>query len=74
MYQNWGQYAKAVEYYEKSLQIKRKIGNVKGESITLNSLGIVYYCWGQYAKAVEYFKSPWGYAGSSGTWRAKGNP
>ena len=56
MYRDWGQYAKAVEYYEKSLQIARKIGNVKGEGNTLNNLGIVYKDWGQYAKAVEYYE------------------
>jgi len=27
----WGQYSKALEYYEKSLGISRKIGNLAGE-------------------------------------------
>ena len=54
MYRDWGQYAKAVEYHEKSLQIERKIGDVEGEGRTLGNLGNVYRDWGQYAKAVEY--------------------
>ena len=45
-----------MEYYEKSLAIARKIGDVKGEGITLNNLGIVYQDWGQYAKAMEYLR------------------
>ena len=56
VYQDWGQYAKAVEYYEKSLQIFKKIGNVKGEGQSLGNLGNVYRGWGQYPKAVEYYE------------------
>ena len=56
VYKGWGQYAKAVEYYEKSLEIARKIGDVNGEGMTLMGLGNVYEGWGQYAKALECYE------------------
>ncbi len=56
IYQQWGQYSKAVEFDEKALAITRKIGDVQGEGQTLGNLGTVYYDWGQYAKAVEFFE------------------
>ncbi len=56
VYENWGQYAKAVEYHEKSLEIARKIGDVRSEGLTLGNLGLVFEAWGQYAKAEEYFE------------------
>ena len=56
MYSDWGQYDKALEYYEKSLELSRKLGDVKGEGNTLNNLGNVYKDWGQYTKAVEYYE------------------
>ena len=56
VYYWWGQYAKAVEYYQKDLTICRRIGEVLGEGIALNNLGAVYKEWGQYAKAEEYYE------------------
>jgi tetratricopeptide (TPR) repeat protein len=56
IYDDWGQYDKAVGYYEKSLAIKRELKDRKGEGATLTNLGIVYKEWGQYDKAVEYYE------------------
>ena len=56
VYRSWGQYAKAVEYYEKSLEIKRKIGDVKGEGLTLSNLGEVYRHRGEHDKALASFQ------------------
>jgi tetratricopeptide (TPR) repeat protein len=56
VYYSWGQYAKALEYFEKSLAIFRKIGDVEGEALTLKNIGDVYYSWGQYAKARENYE------------------
>ena len=39
VYNSWGQYPKALEYYEKSLAIRQKLGDVKGEGVTLNYIG-----------------------------------
>jgi tetratricopeptide (TPR) repeat protein/CHAT domain-containing protein len=56
VYNGLGQTSKAVEYYEKSLEICRKVGDVRGEGQTLNNLGVLYDGWGQYQKAVEYYE------------------
>jgi CHAT domain-containing protein len=50
------QYSKAVEYYETSLQIKRKIADVKGEGLTLGNLGQVYRHLGEHDKALSSFQ------------------
>jgi len=56
VYKDWGQYAKAVEYYEKSLGIARKVGDVKGEGSTLMGLGEVYRHLGEHDKALASFQ------------------
>jgi hypothetical protein len=45
-----------VEYYERSLEIERKVGDVRGEERTLNDLGKVYEKWGQPSKARQYYE------------------
>ena len=55
MYKDLGQYTKSLEYLEQSLQIQKKIGDVKGEGYTLNNIGEVYGSLGQYTKALEYY-------------------
>ncbi len=56
IYWNLAQFPKAVEYYDKSLVIRRKIGDVAGEGQTLNNLGIIYWNWGRYQEAVQYYE------------------
>ena len=56
VYDSWGQYPKALEYYERSLAITRKLRDVKVEGVTLNNIGLVYKSWGQYPKALEYYE------------------
>ena len=56
LYEALGQYAKAVEYYKKSLAITRKLGDLKGEGLALGNLGGVYGYWGQYQKAVDHYE------------------
>ena len=53
----WGQPSKALEYYEKSLEIARKLGDMKIEAGTLNSIGLVHKGWGHYPKAAEYYET-----------------
>lgn len=55
-YSDWGQYAKAVEYYEKGLEISTKLGGLglKQEGIVLNHLGNTYRHLGQFQKAEEH--------------------
>ncbi len=50
-----GEYEKAIEYYEKSLEISEKLGNVHAIALTYNNLGSVYDDKGDYEKAIEYY-------------------
>ena len=50
-----GQYSKALDYFEQSLAISKKIGDLSGEGLTLNNLGAVYDRLGQYTKALDYY-------------------
>ena len=38
VYKSLGQYPKALEYFEKSLAIRQKLGDVQGEGVTLNNI------------------------------------
>jgi tetratricopeptide (TPR) repeat protein len=51
-----GQYRKALEFYQQALAIRREVSDKKGEGVTLNNMGIVYFYWGQYAKALEFYQ------------------
>ena len=44
VYRAKGEYDKAIEYHQQSLQIAREIGNRSGEDIVLGNLGKVYNC------------------------------
>ena len=59
MYDGWGQYAKAAEYYEKSLEIARKIGDVKREGKTLNNLGVLYRTGANIPRQWSFKRSLW---------------
>lgn len=48
-------FKRAIEYYEKSLEIKKAIGDEAGESKCYANLGIVYRNLGEFKKAIEYF-------------------
>ena len=50
-YQSLGEYGKAIEYQQQSLEIKREIGDRNGEAISLLNLGLAY------AKIDEHWKS-----------------
>ncbi|MDJ0537813.1 MAG: tetratricopeptide repeat protein, partial [Microcystis sp. M53603_WE2] len=45
---------KAIEFYQQSLAITRKIGDRGGEAKSYNNLGNVYYSLGEYQKASEF--------------------
>jgi len=49
-------YKKAIEYYEKALEIAREIGNKLGEGTALGNLGLVYGGLGKIKKAMEYYE------------------
>jgi len=55
-YRNLGQVEKAIEYYEKALEIAREIGDRQGEGADLGNLGNAYSDLGQVEKAIEYYE------------------
>ena len=58
VYYNQGEYAKALEYYRKSLAICEKILGPEhtNKARTLNNIGVVYNEIGEYAKALIYYR------------------
>ncbi|HIA37088.1 MAG TPA: tetratricopeptide repeat protein, partial [Flavobacteriales bacterium] len=50
-----GDYAKAIDYYTRSLKIKEEIGDKKGISASLNNIGNIYKNQGDYANALDYY-------------------
>lgn len=55
VYESKGEYVSAMEYYQRSLENFRKVGNLVGESNILNNLGVIYNNQGNDAKALENF-------------------
>ena len=49
-----GDYAKAVEYYTRSLKIKEELGDKSGITGSLNNIGLIYNHQGDYTKAIDY--------------------
>ncbi|MFN3916578.1 MAG: tetratricopeptide repeat protein [Flavobacteriales bacterium] len=50
-----GDYAKAIDYYTRSLKIDEEIGDKKRISPSLNNIGNVYSDQGDYTKAIDYY-------------------
>jgi CHAT domain-containing protein/tetratricopeptide (TPR) repeat protein len=53
-YNSLGNYAKAIEYWQQSLEIAGEIKNRHSEGVGLGNLGLAYRSLGNYAKAIEY--------------------
>ena len=51
-----GHSARAIEYLEQALAIRREVGDRKGEAVDLGNLGIRYSEIGQNARAVEFLE------------------
>jgi CHAT domain-containing protein/tetratricopeptide (TPR) repeat protein len=54
IYINFGQYLKALDFFQQALKISRSINDLRGEGQDLNNIGLVYNTLGQYKKALEY--------------------
>lgn len=58
VYQNDGQYQKAIQAHSKALSIQEKIGDQKGMGISFSGIGLIYDLIGEDSLALEYqFKS-----------------
>ena len=53
---DWGNPKKAIAFYEESLELKEKIGNVPGKAATLHQLAVIYANQGEVAKAVAFYE------------------
>ena len=53
-----GNYTRAIDFYQQSLDISREIGNRQGEASSLGGLGIVYYFLRKYEQAI-HFSQQW---------------
>ena len=48
-------YAKAIEYFTKSLKIQEEIGDKKGVASSYNNIGIIYKNQGDYANSIDFY-------------------
>jgi len=55
-YYSLGQYERAIAFYQQSLDIKKEIGDIRGESSSLGNLGNAYYFLGQYQRAIAFYQ------------------
>ncbi|WP_233455533.1 MULTISPECIES: tetratricopeptide repeat protein [Nostocales] len=53
-YHYLGQYERAITFYQQSLDIAKEIGDIQGESRSLNNLGNAYYSLGQSERAIAF--------------------
>jgi tetratricopeptide (TPR) repeat protein len=56
IYQYKGDYDAALTQYQKSLEIKEKIGDIKGVAISLHQIGIIYQDKGDYDTALKQYQ------------------
>jgi len=54
VYYYHGDYNKAIDYYNQSLAISEKLGELKGIYYSANNIGLIYTNQGDYEKALEY--------------------
>ncbi len=53
-YDSLGQYQRAIDFYQQSLEISREIGDRGGEAASLSHLGTAYKSLGQYQRAIDF--------------------
>ncbi|MDA0267813.1 MAG: tetratricopeptide repeat protein, partial [Cyanobacteria bacterium] len=53
-YQSLGEYQRAIDFQQQSLEISREIGDRKGEANSLNNLAIAYHYLGKYQRAIDF--------------------
>ena len=55
-YNSLGQYERAIAFFQQSLDIKKDIGDIQGESNSLIGLGNAYNSLGQYERAIAFYQ------------------
>ncbi|MDW5552019.1 tetratricopeptide repeat protein [Methanosarcina sp.] len=56
IYNDLGEYRKAIEYYEQALKISREIGDRRAEGTWIGNMGNAYSDMGEPRKAIEYYE------------------
>jgi len=64
IYKNWGEYEKALEYYQENLNLQEEIDNTFGRAIALNNIANIHFYMGMdmdralqnYQRSLELFK------------------
>ena len=51
-----GQYAKALSFFQKSLQVNESIDNREGVALSLNNMGTVHQSTGEYVRALDCYQ------------------
>ena len=51
-----GQYERAIELYQQSLDLATEISDRRGEANSLGNLGSSYHALGQYERAIEFYQ------------------
>ncbi|MBN4071025.1 tetratricopeptide repeat protein [Crocinitomix catalasitica] len=54
-YERRGSYDKAISYYNRSLKVRKRIGDKEGVANCLNNIGIIYRNQGDFASAIYYY-------------------
>ena len=53
---DWGNKKEAIAFYQQSLELKEKIGDVQGKAATLHCLAIIYADQGEVEKAIAFYQ------------------
>jgi tetratricopeptide (TPR) repeat protein len=56
LYKDEGEWERAIEYYERSLAIKEKVGDEQERAITFNNLGTAHKARGEWKTAIECYE------------------
>ena len=56
VYVSLGEYGRAIDFLQQSLDIDRAIGNRQGEAISLGNLGNAYVALGEYGRAIDFYQ------------------
>ncbi|WP_414530450.1 tetratricopeptide repeat protein, partial [Nodularia chucula] len=72
-YNDLGQYQRAIEFHQQSLEISREIGDRSGEGISLGSLGNAYLSLGEYQRAINFHQQSLEISREIGDRRGEGN-
>lgn len=72
-YADMGKVQVATDYFRKSLEIAREIGDQRGEGVALGNLGLAFRSLGDVRRAIGYFEQSLISSHETGNWRSRAN-